>query len=286
MKKIIPLVCLMVSATVYAQPKLISQAIITTKTTIVSPEEDDNNMPPSPPPGGNGEEIRIMRFGGDGETTATTWLKNDMVKTYSESDMGRTTIIRDNSKKMTTTIMEMMGKKTGFYVSDSDQAIIAKRMDSMMRTRNADNNRPAFSGNQPVVDIAYVDETRKISGYACKKALLITTRPNGKKDSSIIWYAPDIKLQGLNSTGGNFAGFGGFSPQAAAFGGMDKLNGFPMQYERTMNRGRKMTVLVTKLVTDKEVTDKEFNIPRDIELRSMKDMQNGGQGGFQMRFGG
>ena len=286
MKKIITIIYLITVLNVHAQPKLIHQAIVTTKTTIVSPEEDDNNLPPAPPTGGNGEEIRIMRFGGDGETKSTTWLKNDLVKTYSESDMGRTTIIRDNSKKMTTTIMEMMGKKTGFYVSDSDQALIAKRMDSMMRTRNADNNRFVFSGSPSTTDIVYIDEIRKISGYDCKKALLISTRPNGKKDSSTIWYTPDIKLQGVNSTGGNFAGFGGFSPQAAAFGGMDKLNGFPIQYERTMNRGRKMTVVVTKLITDKEVNDKEFDIPKDIELRSMKDMQNGGQGGFQMRIGG
>ena len=62
-----------------------------------------------------------------------------------------------------------------------------------------------------------------------------------------------------------------------------------MQYERNMNRGRHMTVEVTKLVIDKDVADKEFEIPKNIEIKSAKDMQNGGPGGgpmIQMRVGG
>ena len=60
-----------------------------------------------------------------------------------------------------------------------------------------------------------------------------------------------------------------------------------MEYERNMGRGRKMTVQVTKLVIDKDVNDKEFEIPKDIEVKPMKDMQGSGGGPvFQMRAGG
>ena len=284
MKKIIALIFVSATVNTYAQPKILTQAIIITKTTIVSPEEDDG-PPPSVASGGaagNGEEMRFMRFGGDGETKTTTWLKNDLVKTFSETEIGRTTIIRDNTKKITTTIMEMMGKKFGFYATDEDQEEIRKRMDSMMRSRNQDQQTTAPAA--PKIDIIYFEETKKIAGFQCNKACIITTRSNGKKDSSLVWYIPDLKLQGINSTGGALAGFGGFSPQAAGLDGMDKLNGFPMQYERNMNRGRKMTVVVTKFITDKEVTDKEFEVPKDVELKSMKDMQGaGGPGTFQMR---
>lgn len=75
-----------------------NQATITTKQSLFfAPEGDDA-------PAGNftsesGDQVRVMRFGGDGETKTTTWLKNDLVKTFSESEMGRTTLIRDNSKK-------------------------------------------------------------------------------------------------------------------------------------------------------------------------------------------
>ena len=68
---------------------------------------------------------------------------------------------------------------------------------------------------------------------------------------------------------------------------MDLLDGFPMQYERNMARGRHMTVEVTKLVIDKDIADKEFEIAKDIEVKSIKDMQNGAGGPMiQIRAGG
>jgi len=276
MKRIITFLLLAVSAGTYAQPKVLTQATITTKTIIVAPEGDDA-------PAGNftsesGDQVRVMRFGGDGETKTTTWLKNDLVKTFSESEMGRTTLIRDNSKKITTTIMEMMGRKNGFYATDAEQEEMRKRVDSMMQGRNPN----ATSGRQAEYNVEYVNESKKIAGYDCKKALIIATRGNGRKDTTQVWYCPDFKLQGIPSTGGSFGGFGGFTSQTGS-NGMDKLDGFPMKYERNMGRGRTMTVEVTKLVTDKEISDKEFEIPKDIEVKPMKDMQNGGGPVFQMR---
>ena len=281
MKKIITLFFLTASVAVYAQPKLLTQATITTKTTIVTPE---GNEPPARTITTEDGETRVIRFGGDGETKTTTWLKNDLVKTYSENEMSRSTTIRDNSKKVTTTIIEMMGKKTGTYATDDDQAEMRKRMDSMIKSRG--QNVSFGTANTPATySVVYVDESKKVAGFACKKALIIATRSE-KPDTTTVWYNTDFKLQNLPSTGGTAAGFGGF---VAASGptGMDLLNGFPIQYERNMSRGRHMTVEVTKLVIDKDVADKEFEISKDIEIKPMKDMQNGGGGPIiQMRVGG
>ena len=276
MKRIITLLFLSASASVYAQPKLITQATVTTKTTIVAPETDE--AAPLPTTNADGAEVRVVRFGGEGETKTTTWLKNELTKTFSESEMGRTTVIRDNSKKLTTTIMEMMGKKSGFYATDEDQVEMRKRMDSMMQGRGGSNSPAVFS-------ITYIDESKKISGYNCKKALVIGKRSNGISDTTVVWYCPDFKLQNLPSTGGSAVGFGGFNVTAGA-NGMEDLNGFPMQYERNMNRGRHMTVQVTKLVIDKDIADKEFEIAKDIEIKPMKDMQNSGGPGMQIRIAG
>ncbi|MEP7256722.1 MAG: hypothetical protein ABI666_13165 [Ferruginibacter sp.] len=285
MKKIITLVFSAASLAAYAQPKIITQATITTKTTIVSPEGEDNNVQTTTG-GPDGGEVRMMRFGGDGETKTTTWLKNDLVKTFSESEMGRTTVIRDNSKKLTTTIMEMMGRKNGFYATDEDQKEMSRRMDSMMKTRGGQNASFNNSSTPPTYKVEYIDESKKISGYECKKALIIATRSNGKSDTTSVWYCPEFKLQNLPSTGGSAGGFGGFNTTSGP-NSMELLNGFPMQYERNMNRGRTMTVQVTKLVIDKEIADKEFEIPKDIEVKPMKDMQNGGgPGNVQFRVGG
>jgi len=283
MKKTITIFFLSASIAVNAQPKVLTQAIINTKTTIVSPEGDE--APAQTITSGDGGETRIMRFGGDGETKTTTWLKNDLLKTFSESEMGRTTVIRDNSKKITTTIREMMGKKTGTYATDEDQAEMRKRMDSMMKSRGQNISLGGSTAAAPVYNIEYFDETKKIAGFNCKKALIIATR-SGKSDTTSVWFNPDFKLQNLPSTGGVAAGFGGFTP-ATGPTGMDLLEGFPMQYERNMARGRHMTVEVTKLVIDKDIADKEFEIPKDIEVKSIKDMQNGAGGPMiQIRAGG
>jgi hypothetical protein len=285
MKKFLPLMLVCAATVAHAQTKTISQAIITTKTTIISPEGEDDAPPPPPAP--EGAEVRTFRFGGDGETKSVTTVKGDLVKTYTETDMSRTTVIRDNGKKMTTTLMEMMGNKTGYYASDADQEEMRKRMDSMMQNRSQQGGFNANTGQQVVsTDISYVDETKKIAGQQCKKAFIITTRKNGTKDSNVVWYIPDVKLQGLASTGGVASSFGfNFSNRNTASGGFDNLAGFPMQYEMKMNRGRKMIVEVTKLVIDKEVADKEFDIPKDYTLKSAKEMQTG-DGRMQIRIGG
>ncbi len=282
MRKIITTLLLTGSLAVYAQPKLLTEATIITKTTIVAPEFDDA-------PGGNftsenGEQLRVVRFGGDGETKTTTWIKNDLQKTFSESEMGRTTVIRDHRKKLTTTIIEMMGKKTGFYATDAEQEEALKRMDSMMQGRgqNAGFGR---DNTPPVYHIVYQDDTKKISGYSCKKALVIGTRSPGRSDTTTVWYTPDFKIQSLSGTGGSAGGFGGFNVTAGKTG-FEDLAGFPLQYERTMNRGRTMTVEVTKMIIDKEIKDKEFELPKDIEIKPMKEMQNGGGPGMRIRIGG
>ena len=279
MKKIITFLFLTASIAVYAQPKVLTQATVTTKTNIVAPEGDEPVQSTTTSDGG---EVRVMRFGGDGETKTTTWLKNDLTKTFSESEMGRTTVIRDNSKKITTTIMEMMGKKSGFYATDADQAEMRKRMDSMMRTRTQAPG-VSFSNTPPVYRFEYFEDTKNILGFICKKSQMIGTRSDGRSDTTLIWYCPDFKLQNLPSTGGNAGGFGGFN-LVSGIDGIGDLNGFPFQYERNMRNGRKMTVQVTKLVIDKEIADKEFEISKNIEIKSMKEnMQNSGGTGFQMR---
>lgn len=287
MKKIITFLLALTSLNGFAQPKLMTQAMVITKTNVVAPEEDEAS--PTSTPTANGEEVRIMRFFGDGETKTSTWLKNDLVKTFSETEMGRTTTIRDNTKKMTTTIMEIMGKKMGFYATDEDQEQMRKRMDSMMKSRPKSDEQNLLASTPPTTAVVYIEGSKKIAGYDCKKAIIISTRSNGKSDSTNVWYIPDLKLQGINSTGGMLGGFSGFGGASSQIGndGMDKLNGFPMQYEKNMNRGRKMTVVVTKLITDKDVESKEFDIPKDVEVKPMKDMQNMGRpGSMQMRIGG
>src|ERR1700761_3891276 len=116
MKQLLLCSFLLATTFIYAQQ---NHAVITTKTVVVAPEGDE--AMPTLPPSVNGEEVKVVRFGGEGETKSVTWVKNDLIKTLVTNDMGRTTTIRDNSKKITTTLMEMMGTKRGFYATEEDQ---------------------------------------------------------------------------------------------------------------------------------------------------------------------
>ncbi len=289
MKKIFFSIVFLVSANLFAQPQLVKQAIVSTITTVIAPEgEDVQNIQG----GGGGGGNQMFRNFGDGETKSTTYLKDSMVKTIMKSDIGRSTIIRNNEAKITTTLLEIMGNRTGFYITDTEQAAMKIKMDSMMEARrNSDTTKPKRTAVNTVnqVEISYVDGAKKIAGYDCKKALVITTRILGIKDSVAVWYNPDLKLYNIASTGGtsSFGGFGNVG-NFTSLNGLDKIDGFVMQYEMSMRRGRRMIVEVTKIDIKKEVAQKEFEIPKDFDIKPMKEFQSmmQGTGGSQFRMGG
>jgi GLPGLI family protein len=267
MKKLFVTSFVLISAAGIAQPKIINQAVISAKTTIFIPE-DATNM-------GDGNQMSIMGMSSGDETKTTTWFKGDLLKIVNDGGMGKTTVIMDRKNKKTTTLMEMMGKKIGYYSTEEDEIAMKKKADSMMGARK---------NGIAAVNIDYFDESKKIAGYACKKALIKTTRENGKIDSMNIWYTPDVKMnEGYVFRGGMMMGFGGGGGNMMS--GFDKLNGFPMQYEIKMRRGMVFTIEVTKIDMDKIIEDKEFDIPKGFELHPIKDMQGPG-GGFQFRMGG
>lgn len=283
MKILFPVLLLFVTSTAFAQPKIYNQAIVNTTTNIIAPEEESVENIAQEPRGGM--NFRNMM---DGETKFVTYLKGDLVKTSIKSEMGKSTVYRDNSKKLTTMVMEMMGSKNGFFASDDDMVNMQKRRDSMMaERRKADTNTarrmPPTERNQGTTDISVTSETKKIAGYNCIKAYLITSRILGLKDTAVIWYTPEFKLNNVLSTGGmnSIPGMGSMMPGLT---GLDKVEGFVMRYEMKMRRNRKMEVEVTKVDLTKEVEAKEFDLPKDIEIKPMSEMQNmfrgGGGGGF------
>lgn len=267
----------LVSAAVVAQPKIIKQATIYTTTNVIAPDEEDVSQIQN-----QGGGMNFRNFG-DGETKSTTFIKNDLTKTNYKSEMGKGSVYRNNSTKVTTTIIEIMGNKTGFYTSDDDAANMRRQADSMMKERAKTDTAMKRRMERPAASpatIAYTEETKKISGYNCKKAYIITKRLFGD-DSLAVWYTPEIKFENVASTGGT-SGMGNFGGSAA--NNFSKVDGFVMQYDQDMPRGRKMEVKVTKIEIDKEIADKEFELPKDVEIKSMKEMSagNGGPGGMRM----
>jgi GLPGLI family protein len=272
MKLFFSFVTLLLTSTTIAQPAIVTQAIVNTTTTVIAPEEEEVQNIQNPQ--GGGMNFRNMM---DGEFKFTTYLKNNMVKHVIKSEMGRSTIIRDNEKKSTITLLEIMGNKNGFVITDAEQDDLKRKRDSMLMERRKNDSSVSqqmpLSQPQPAPEIAYTEETRKIAGYTCKKAYVISTRLLGLKDTALIWFTPEIKLPNLAFTGG-IGGIGPMSNMGMSLEGVDNLEGFVMRFEMKLRRNRKMEVEVTKIDLKKEIPESEFNVPKDFDVKPASEMQN------------
>lgn len=270
-----------------ATPEPVKQAVIHVTTSVIAPDDDEAEPAMSQSTGANGEEIRTIRIGGDGDTKSVITIKDHLTKTALLSDMGNTTLIRDHQAKKTTTLMEIMGNRTGFWATDEEQEANRKRLDSMMR----ENPRPGMPQAAPAVtsyQINYVAEEKKIAGVICKKAVIELTYANQTKANVLVWYYPNIRFEYLTTAGGMMGGLGSASRSNSPNilqQAWKELQGFPMWYEMPMPRGRKMRVTVTKLELNKPIDDKAFAIPSDYEVKPMKELENGGMGGMRIRLG-
>lgn len=261
-----------------------TQAVISTTMNVIAPEDEDVSR--MPPPGeGGGPGGFSMRNMGDGETKITTYVKDSMMKTIMKNEMGRTTMIRNNAAGTTISLIELMGNKMGFILTDADQADMKRKMDSMvLATRSASDSSlkmPASNTERKPAEIVVTDETKKIAGFECKKALVINSNLLGLKDTVAVWFAPDLKLQNVSPGMGNRGprSFGNF----VTLNGLDQLPGYAMQYEMKMRRGRIMQMEVTKVDLKKEIGSKDFEVPKDFEVKPYSEFQQMFRGMPQMR---
>ncbi|NLL27285.1 MAG: hypothetical protein GX259_00655 [Bacteroidales bacterium] len=116
----------------------------------------------------------------------------------------------------------------------------------------------AIEKNKPET-INYIDETKTIAGYVCKKAEYITKNEFDEKETTIVYYNETIGGPELNYVG-NFPG----------------LIGFPMEYV-AKNKDMNMTVTATvsEVKTKKvKLKDVNFFIPTDYkEITAEEFMQ-------------
>jgi Domain of unknown function (DUF4412) len=164
------------------------------------------------------------------------------------------------------------------------------RMDSIRKARRDSIEKAGGNvqerDNRPssISEVVLTEESRKIAGYNCKKAIIRTAQANGNTNEVTVWYTPDFNLpEGWNSTGpaqggGPGGGFGGMMMPNSR--DLAKIPGFPMAYAMERSNGFKMNMEVTKVELDKPLDDKTFEIPKGYEVKSIKEMQNrGGQQG-------
>jgi hypothetical protein len=283
MKRIIlsATICL-AAANVFAQAKIVDKAIIKTTINIVAPDEEEEISNAGNGPSGGGMRFANMM---DGETKLTSYLSGNLSKMEINSEVMNAKIFSNSDTKETVSIMTIMGRTFGTRSTPEDEIEGKKRMDSMMKERaktDSSFSKREREGRLPkTILVEYIDESKKISGFNCKKALVITDRVL-RRDTQVVWYCPEFKIKNI---GGNV---GGGMPMARSFGdfsgdGFDKVEGTVIMYEKKMARGRVMEYKVTKIEMDKDIAASEFEIPKDVEIKSAKEMMQGGGMRMMMR---
>jgi len=286
MKKIVLSAVLLAAGIVaFAQPKIVERAIVKAKTEITFPENFSFGGPGGPGGGGDGPPggFTMPR---DMETTTTMTYSPDYMKIESLSDFGNNVVITDRKNKVTTTLIEAMGRKTGWFTSDAEAEAQARKQDS---TRKARRDSLAelgltFTDNKP--ELIYSDETKKVSGYTCKKVTIKSKGQNGQVTENVIWYNPDFKLAAsstaASANGGGFGGGGRGRMQMGGLPGLDQIEGFPMEYESTAPNGFKIHMVVLKVQVDAAIDEKTFEIPKGFDVKPQSTFE--GQGGMRMIF--
>jgi hypothetical protein len=222
----------------------------------------------------------------DMETTSTMYYTPNYMKVESSSDFGNNTVITDRVNKKTTTLIEAMGRKTGFYSSDADDQAMKAKSDSLRELKKDSLKAMGITFKENKPEISYVEETKKIAGYTCKKAILKSKGQNGETNESIVWYNPEFKISPASSAQNNTQGFGGGRGRMMMGGiqGLEQIEGFPMEYEITRSNGFMIHMTVLKVQTDASIDEKTFEIPKGFDLKPMSSLQGGNGEGMRMIF--
>lgn len=163
-------------------------------------------------------------------------IKGHMYKMEQPSTMGMKQVtIMDNEAESGILLMEMMGKKSAIVLDKE--------------------SREKFEKDQPEPEITYVDETKEIAGYTCKKALVQMPESQGS-GSLEVYYTDKILDLDMNQVKG--------------------LKGFPLQY--TANTGQFLMTMTAQSVDKKKISEEEFVVPEGYEHITMEE--------FQKTFGG
>jgi len=168
-----------------------------------------------------------------------------------------TATIKGNMLRNEFSITTPMGAMNQIQIMNGDEKVVYHLMDMMgqkfyykMTEQDINENME----NEPKPDIQYVNETKTIAGYECKKAI-ITIDQDGKKNSFVIYYSPE-----LGSASTNF--------DNAMFNGID---GLLMEFEANENG---MIMKFEAIEVKKEnVKDELFQVPAEYNETTPEELQ-------------
>ncbi len=176
-------------------------------------------------------------------SSVKVYVKGTKTKTVSNMTMMNRTEISDNS-------------------SDAKPIVLIDAGGNKYQVKN--NDTAKSTTKDP--DIKYVDGTKEIAGYTCKKAQVTVTSKTGETTTADVYYTE--KIPAFEGKNGQFKG----------------LKGCALEFS-VAQQGINMTMTATE-VKKQSVPDDAFTVPKGYKLMSMQeimaDMQKnmgGGDGG-------
>lgn len=167
----------------------------------------------------------------------TFFIKNNKSKFVQSSSMSSTVVISDSKTNSSTILMDAMGQKFKMTIDTNELSEIE-------------------DVSTDEIKIEYVNETKKIAGYTCKKAVVLM---EGFDQEAVFYYTEEIAPLMLSGMEGLH------------------LKGLPLEYIISMD-GMTMIMKATK-VDKTSVPDSTFDIPEGYtEMPDyMKDAMNQGK---------
>ncbi len=173
--------------------------------------------------------------------TMTLTVKGNKAKVEMITGMGKTINITNGDEHTTTTMMDMMGKKYAFRSTTEE---INKDMEG------SDN-----------INVEYTNDTKDILGYTCKKAII---HMKGEDEGDMtVYYTSELGGKELNFDNPQFK----------------DIDGLMLEYEIANPKAGFTMHFIATNVEKKKVSDKEFAIPDDYEVKTrdeIKTMFGGG----------
>lgn len=130
--------------------------------------------------------------------------------------------------------------------ADSSTLILVNAMGQKMYSKMTKEAAMESIGEKAEPKINYIDETKTIAGFECKKAEYITLDEYDEEYTTVVWYTTQIGTPAMN-----------FAQQ------FDGLAGYPLEYIMEAEEGK----IIYSATTAKKakVKDTEFMIPSDFE---------------------
>jgi hypothetical protein len=221
---------------------------------------------------GDGGGGMVIQMAGS-ETDIVGYFKDSMRKVSVKNNFMNSITLYDGNTGVSTILTESMGEKTGYTQNDMQRLEQRRRSDSIMKAREGEEGsgpgrmviRMGGGANEKTTDISYSDESKKINGLDCKKAVVTTQGNDGTEKKTDVWYCPAYKLPaGINLGRGMM--------------NLAELKGMPVLYERsnTINVGGNEIIMttryeVTSVETGKKIEDKEFELPKGYKVKTWEE---------------